>query len=201
MNRFYQNIVVGIDLGPHTLSILRRAIFHASDKTTVHIVYCIEPKMLTITQLAQTANKDAHMQQKAENQLQQLCQNLSCSHKRYVIHGNPSQEILTIAKQQQADLICMGNVGIGGRQHMLGSTTLETLNHATCDVLTINTQTLPTASTRASEPAKHIESQEQHHYIGSKKGFGDPVSKGPRCSPRPKGTPYRGGSRNNKEQE
>jgi nucleotide-binding universal stress UspA family protein len=52
--------------------------------------------------------------------------------------GNPSKEILTVAKDSGADLIVMGSSGTAGvKQLLLGSVSHAVSNHATCPILIV----------------------------------------------------------------
>ncbi|VAW49393.1 Universal stress protein family [hydrothermal vent metagenome] len=53
------------------------------------------------------------------------------------ISGNPSDEIITIAKVNKVDLIVMGFHGLSGFKKLIGSTTHSVINDAPCDVLAV----------------------------------------------------------------
>ncbi|MGC4096668.1 MAG: universal stress protein [Nitrospira sp.] len=52
--------------------------------------------------------------------------------------GKPADEILTVAKQQKADLIVTGAKGVGTiRRVLLGSVSTRVIQHAHCGVLVV----------------------------------------------------------------
>ncbi|MCF6254365.1 MAG: universal stress protein [Thiomicrorhabdus sp.] len=53
------------------------------------------------------------------------------------ISGNPGDEIITMAKVNEVDLIVMGFHGLSGFKRLIGSTTHSVINDAPCDVLAV----------------------------------------------------------------
>lgn len=60
--------------------------------------------------------------------------------RRWMIWGEPGQEIVRIAKQEKVDLIMVGSHGKHGLALLLGSTSNDVLRHADCDVLAVRLQ-------------------------------------------------------------
>jgi universal stress protein A len=56
---------------------------------------------------------------------------------RWLVWGVPKNEIVEIAKRQQADLIVIGSHGRHGLAMLLGSTANGVLHHAKCDVMAV----------------------------------------------------------------
>ncbi len=56
---------------------------------------------------------------------------------RWLIWGNPKQEIVELAVKEQVDLIVMGSHGRYGLSRLLGSTADAVFHHSQCDVLAI----------------------------------------------------------------
>ncbi len=56
---------------------------------------------------------------------------------RWLIWGNPKQEIAELAVKEQVDLILVGSHGRHGFALLLGSTANRVLHHAKCDVLAV----------------------------------------------------------------
>lgn len=54
---------------------------------------------------------------------------------RWLIWGNPQEEICALAVQEEVDLIIVGSHGRHGLALLLGSTANGVLHHAPCDVL------------------------------------------------------------------
>jgi nucleotide-binding universal stress UspA family protein len=57
----------------------------------------------------------------------------------HVVAGSPAQVLLEIATQEHADLIVVGNRGMSGVRHLLGSVPNTVTHHAPCSVLVIAT--------------------------------------------------------------
>jgi nucleotide-binding universal stress UspA family protein len=56
------------------------------------------------------------------------------------VEGDPSEAILTVAEQTDADLIVVGNKGMAGaRRFLLGSVPNKVSHHAPCSVMIIQT--------------------------------------------------------------
>ena len=58
--------------------------------------------------------------------------------RRWLIWGEPQQEITQLAIQQQIDLIIVGSHGRHGFAVLMGSTAKDVLYHAECDVLAVH---------------------------------------------------------------
>ena len=56
---------------------------------------------------------------------------------RWLVWGNPKQEIVELADKLQADLIVVGSHGRHGLTLLLGSTANAVLHHACCDVMAV----------------------------------------------------------------
>jgi len=56
---------------------------------------------------------------------------------QWVEFGNPSHDIVRLAKENNVDLIIIGSHGRHGIQLLLGSTANAVLHHAKCDVLAV----------------------------------------------------------------
>ncbi len=56
---------------------------------------------------------------------------------RWMVWGNPKQEIVHIAQQENIDLIIVGSHGRHGLALLLGSTANAVLHYAKCDVLAV----------------------------------------------------------------
>lgn len=71
-------------------------------------------------------------------QLKQLADKLAiASTDRWLIWGEPKQEIALFAEREKIDLIIVGSHGRHGLALLLGSTANGVLHHAKCDVLAI----------------------------------------------------------------
>lgn len=59
---------------------------------------------------------------------------------RWLVWGEPRQEITRVAEQEHIDLIVVGSHGRHGLALLLGSTANGVLHHAKCDVLAVRLQ-------------------------------------------------------------
>jgi len=62
---------------------------------------------------------------------------------RWMVWGNPKQEITHIAEQENVDLVVVGSHGRHGLALLLGSTANAVLHYAKCDVLAVRLQDFP----------------------------------------------------------
>ncbi|MFL5839109.1 MAG: universal stress protein, partial [Thermoleophilaceae bacterium] len=53
--------------------------------------------------------------------------------------GDPADAILEVAKEQDADLIVVGNQGMTGARRVLGSVPNKITHHAPCSVMVVRT--------------------------------------------------------------
>lgn len=70
----------------------------------------------------------------------------------FVVEGHPAEEILSMAKQWQADLILIGSHGRRGISRLLlGSVSMAVVSHAPCSVLVIRLSDAEGSSSAPSE--------------------------------------------------
>ena len=73
-----------------------------------------------------------------KKQLEQMAHQLSIAPtKRWLVWGEPKQEIALFAEREKIDLIIVGSHGRHGIALLLGSTANGVLHHAKCDVLAV----------------------------------------------------------------
>lgn len=73
-----------------------------------------------------------------KTQLKQLADQLSiAATNRWLVWGEPKQEIALFAERENIDLIIVGSHGRHGLALLLGSTANGVLHHAKCDVLAV----------------------------------------------------------------
>lgn len=73
-----------------------------------------------------------------KNRLNQIGQDLKApENQRWLIWGNPKDEICALAEKENVDLIIVGSHGRHGLALLLGSTANDVLHHAPCDVLAV----------------------------------------------------------------
>lgn len=208
----YSKILFATDLGPQSLYIAEEAATLAQlCKATLLVLHVVEPPMVGLSDF--TARDKAVQQKKAvaQQSLHDLCLQVGVSEDHQIIMvGEGQSVILKVAKQEQCDLIVLGSHGAGGYTHAMGSTAQHIIVNAHCNTLVVQVshlkdiieKTVPKANTypwQLPHIPDHIRPSGPTY--GSKKGFGEEVKRGPRLSPRPGGMPYRGGSRQEDEDE
>lgn len=137
----YQNILVAVDLGATTETVIERAAALARDHhAQLHVLHVIEP--LTITYGGDIPMDFSAIQEEilgqAKQQLNKLCENLGVAEaNRYLVTGRPESEIPSQAKAINGDLIVVGTHARWGLALLLGSTTDGVMHSAECDVLAV----------------------------------------------------------------
>ena len=137
----YQNILVAVDLGATTETVIERAAALARDHhAQLHVLHVIEP--LTITYGGDIPMDFSAIQEEilgqAKQQLNKLCENLGVAEaNRYLVTGRPESEIPSQAKAINGDLIVIGTHARWGLALLLGSTTDGVMHSAECDVLAV----------------------------------------------------------------
>lgn len=137
----YQNILVAVDLGATTETVIERAAALARDHhAQLHVLHVIEP--LTITYGGDIPMDFSAIQEEildqAKQQLNKLCENLGVPEaNRHLVTGRPESEIPSQAKAINGDLIVVGTHARWGLALLLGSTTDGVMHSAECDVLAV----------------------------------------------------------------
>lgn len=137
----YQNILVAVDLGATTETVIERAAALARDHhAQLHVLHVIEP--LTITYGGDIPMDFSAVQEEildqAKQQLNKLCENLGVAEaNRHLVTGRPESEIPSQAKAINGDLIVVGTHARWGLALLLGSTTDGVMHSAECDVLAV----------------------------------------------------------------
>jgi len=137
----YQNILVAVDLGATTETVIERAAALARDHhAQLHVLHVIEP--LTITYGGDIPMDFSAIQEEildqAKQQLNKLCENLGVAEaNRHLVTGRPESEIPSQAKAINGDLIVVGTHARWGLALLLGSTTDGVMHGAECDVLAV----------------------------------------------------------------
>ena len=137
----YQNILVAVDLGATTKTVIERAAALARDHhAKLHVLHVIEP--LTITYGGDIPMDFSAIQEEildqAKQQLNKLCENLGVAEaNRHLVTGRPESEIPSQAKAINGDLIVVGTHARWGLALLLGSTTDGVMHSAECDVLAV----------------------------------------------------------------
>jgi len=146
----YKNILVAVDLGATTETIIRRAAALArQDDAELHVLHVIEPLAITYggdIPMDFSAIQDEILGQ-AREQIDQLCSTLAVpTDHRHLVTGRPESKIPAQAKALESDLIVLGSHARWGLALLLGSTTDGVMHGADCDVLAVKVDTEPAAN-------------------------------------------------------
>lgn len=140
----YQNILLTVDFSEHDQFVAQRASvlieqFHAD----LHILHVLDnipmPDTPYGTVIPLTEDSAYELLEREKNKLVQISDQLNIApSRRWLIWGEPQQEITQLAIQQQIDLIVVGSHSRHGLAVLMGSTAKNVLYHAECDVLAVH---------------------------------------------------------------
>lgn len=141
----YSSIVVGTDGSPTADIALGKGIELARlSGATLHLVSAYEPTPTKVTGGAPAGEQfSAGPDFKADAVLQRALDRLGGSDIQVQQHapkGSASDALLAIAREQGADLIVIGSVGMQGARRVLGSVPNKVSHQAPCDVLIVQTR-------------------------------------------------------------
>lgn len=140
----YQNILLTVDFSGYDLFVAQKAQalaeqFHA----TLHILHVLDnipmPDTPYGTVIPLSEDSAYELLENEKNKLVQISDQLNIApSRRWLIWGEPQQEITQLAIQQQIDLIIVGSHDRHGLAVLIGSTAKDVLYHAECDVLAVH---------------------------------------------------------------
>jgi nucleotide-binding universal stress UspA family protein len=140
----YATIVVGID-GSATADIaLGKAIDLARlTGATLHVVSAYEPTPAHVSGGSSSKEFSVGPDFQADAALQSALSRVR--RKNIEVHehapkGSAADALLAVAKEQSADLIVIGSVGMQGARRVLGSVPNKVSHQASCDVLIVQTR-------------------------------------------------------------
>lgn len=139
----YENILLTIDFSEHDEFIAAKAIHLEkllnANLSIIHILDDIPmPDTPYGTVIPLDEDSSYPMLEAEKTQLKQLADQLSIeSSNRWLVWGEPKQEIALFAERENIDLIIVGSHGRHGIALLLGSTANGVLHHAKCDVLAV----------------------------------------------------------------
>jgi universal stress protein A len=137
----YKHILVGLDLSAESQQVIDRVkfLFHNSD-SKISVCHILEPLAFTYGGdiPVDLSDVQSQLQAQATERLAALAQQLNVDSKhQHIILGHPAQEMHSMAKDQDIDLIVVGSHGRHGLALIFGSTSNSVLHGATCDVLAV----------------------------------------------------------------
>jgi nucleotide-binding universal stress UspA family protein len=143
----YSSIVVGTDGSPTADIALGKGIELAGlTGATLHVVSAYEPTPTRVTGGAPAGEAyefSTGPDFKADAVLQRALDRLGGSDievQQHAPKGSAADALLAIAREQGADLIVIGSVGMQGARRVLGSVPNKVSHQAPCDVLIVQTR-------------------------------------------------------------
>ena len=139
----YKNILLTIDFSEYDEFVAAKARHLAkllnANLSIIHILDDIPmPDTPYGTVIPLDEDSSYPMLEAEKTQLKQLADQLSIeSSNRWLVWGEPKQEIALFAERENIDLIIVGSHGRHGIALLLGSTANGVLHHAKCDVLAV----------------------------------------------------------------
>ena len=137
----YKHILVGLDLSTESQQVVNRVKFlFDNTNTKISICHILEPLAFTYGGdiPVDLSDVQAQLQDQAKERLSALGAELNVSAEdQHVILGHPAQEMHSMAKNFNMDLIVVGSHGRHGLSLIFGSTSNSVLHGAECDVLAV----------------------------------------------------------------
>jgi len=140
----YAAIVVGTD-GSETAA---EAVRHAAELAkqfgaALHLVSAYKPAALDTRGLPPEVSDAVRSSSKVETLLADLSSRLRPSGitvSTHAMKGDPAEAIISVASDEKADLIVVGNKGMKGARRVLGSVPNTVAHQAPCAVLIVHTR-------------------------------------------------------------
>ncbi len=140
----YQNILIAIDFSEYGNHVAQKARHLANQlNAQLHIIHVLDnipmPDTPYGTVIALDEDSSYDLLEIEKSKLKQISDQLNIdAERRWMIWGEPQQEITQLATQQHIDLIVVGSHGRHGFAVLMGSTAKDILYHAACDVLAVH---------------------------------------------------------------
>lgn len=139
----YQHILLAVDFSDQDEYVIQKArnlaLLSSAKMSIIHVLDNIPmPDTPYGTMIPLEAKTTYVMLETEKNRLNELGEVMAIdpAH-RWLVWGEPKQEIVRIAEQANVDLIVVGSHGRHGLALLLGSTANGVLHHAKCDVLAV----------------------------------------------------------------
>ena len=137
----YKHILVGLDLSTESQQVVNRVKFlFDNTNTKISICHILEPLAFTYGGdiPVDLSDVQTQLQDQAKERLSALGAELNVSAEdQHVILGHPAQEMHSMTKNFNMDLIVVGSHGRHGLSLIFGSTSNSVLHGAECDVLAV----------------------------------------------------------------
>ncbi|NBA93803.1 universal stress protein [Pseudomonas sp. R5(2019)] len=138
----YEHILVAVDLTEECDPVIKRAREIATAQgAKLSMVHIVEPMAMAFGGDVPMDLSQLQQQQfdQAKERLDRLINKYPELTKEYchLTYGQPRQEIHSLAKEHECDLIVVGSHGRHGLALLLGSTANDVLHGAPCDVLAV----------------------------------------------------------------
>lgn len=137
----YKHILVGLDLSTESQQVVNRVKFlFDNTNTKISVCHILEPLAFTYGGdiPVDLSDVQTQLQDQAKERLSALGAVLNVSAEdQHVMLGHPAQEMHSMAKNFNMDLIVVGSHGRHGLSLIFGSTSNSVLHGAECDVLAV----------------------------------------------------------------
>jgi maltose/moltooligosaccharide transporter len=157
----YDQVVVGSDGTPTSLYAVDRAaeVAQAAQAKLVVVTAYRDGDPSTASSPAPGQHRDLYGVETARHALEKSVTGLTKERARYIdqrlVPGDPAQALLDAVGSNPANLIVVGNRGLGASQgQLLGSVPGNVVKNAVCDVLVVQTSALDEDRLFAKEPAE-----------------------------------------------
>src|SRR4051812_31829499 len=161
----YDRVVVGSDGTPPSLYTVDRAaeVAQAAQAKLVVVTAHRERDPSTAPSPSQGLHRDLYGAEAARKALEKSLTGLTQQRARYIeqqlVAGDPAQALLDVVGPNPANLIVVGNRGLGASEgQLLGSVPGNVVKNARCDVLVVQTSALDEDRLFATEPAEAVAS-------------------------------------------
>lgn len=139
----YQHILLAVDLSPGSQQVALKAQqlaeLNQAKLSVIHVLELIPIVDVNYDAVSPfTEELNQVLISNAEKGLTALVNELKLNpHQQYLEQGDPRDEIIRVADENQIDLIVLGSHGRRGLALLLGSTANSVLHHTHCDVLAV----------------------------------------------------------------
>ena len=135
----YKTVIIAVDLSEESNQVVKRGLQVCGDAKP-HITHVVEPISFAyggdIPMDFSGIQEEIHKQ--AKSQLAKLASTYQIPEERqHLLLGRPENEVHSLAKELDADLVVVGSHGRHGLALILGNTANGIIHGATCDVLAV----------------------------------------------------------------